>query len=161
MPCFRQTSLGLIGIAEKNGVIRRVYLPGEAPLSEANKTEQGAFSPLIAEAFAQLDAYFAGKLRCFDVPFEPEGTPFMHSVWRAVCAIPYGATASYKEIAAATGNVKAVRAVGLANNRNPIPLLIPCHRVIGSNGKLVGYGGGLEMKRRLLDLERLHREAGD
>lgn len=157
MPRFRQTRLGLIGIAENNGVISRLYLPGEAAFTEAGGTEQGAFPPLIAEGFAQLDAYLAGKLRCFDLPLGPEGTPFMHSVWRAVRAIPYGATASYKEIAAATGNVKAARAVGLANNRNPIPILIPCHRVIGSNGKLVGYGGGLEMKRRLLDLEHVHR----
>lgn len=157
MLCFRQTRIGRIGIAEKEGVVSRLHLPGEATPDQASETEQAdqdVPSPLLVEAFAQLEAYLEGKLRRFDLPLGPEGTPFMHRVWQAVSAIPYGATASYKEIAAAVGNVKAVRAVGLANNRNPVPIFIPCHRVIGSNGKLVGYGGGLEMKRCLLDLER-------
>ena len=154
MPRFRQTRIGRIGIAERREAVSRLYLPGEAVPNHASEMDEDAFSPLLREAFAQLEAYLEGKLRRFDLPLGAEGTPFMHGVWRAVSAIPYGATASYKESAAAVGNVKAVRAVGLANNRNPIPIFIPCHRVIGSNGKLVGYGGGLEMKRRLLDLER-------
>lgn len=166
MLCFRETSIGIIGIEEKDGAIRHLCLPPQAgnpagkgePASPA-RPESGKESPLLKEAFAQLDAYLAGKRRSFDLPLRPEGTPFMQKVWRALCDIPYGATASYKDIAAVTGNVRAVRAVGLANNRNPIAIFIPCHRVIGSNGKLVGYGGGLDMKRRLLDLEASHRMA--
>jgi methylated-DNA-[protein]-cysteine S-methyltransferase len=108
----------------------------------------------LAEPIAQLEAYFAGRLRAFDVPLAPQGTPFQQQVWRALCDIPYGETTSYGALAARIGNAKAVRAVGLANGSNPIAIIIPCHRVIGSNGSLVGYGGGLPIKRALLSLER-------
>jgi len=101
----------------------------------------------------QLTAYFEGRLKRFDLPLAPVGTAFQLSVWEALKAIPYGEVASYGEIARAIGNPKAVRAVGGANARNPIPIIIPCHRVIGSDGSLTGFGGGLETKRRLLDLE--------
>ncbi len=103
---------------------------------------------------SQLTAYFAGKLRAFDVPVAPQGTPFQQQVWRALCDIPYGETTSYGALAERIGNPKAVRAVGLANGSNPISIIIPCHRVIGSNGSLTGYGGGLPIKKALLDLER-------
>jgi methylated-DNA-[protein]-cysteine S-methyltransferase len=103
---------------------------------------------------AQLTSYFAGKRRAFDIPLAPEGTPFQQQVWRALCDIPYGTTTSYAELARRIGNPKAVRAVGLANGSNPISIIIPCHRVIGSNGSLTGYGGGLPIKKALLDLER-------
>lgn len=109
--------------------------------------------PLLLEAADQLRAYFAGKLREFDLPVAPRGTPFQLSVWDAVSAIPYGSTATYAEIAAAIGHPSACRAVGAANGRNPLPLIVPCHRVIGAAGALTGYGGGLERKRSLLDLE--------
>jgi len=109
---------------------------------------------LTDKAAKQLSEYFEGKRKQFDLPIKPQGTKFQLSVWKALGDIPYGETRSYKDIATATGNPKACRAVGLANNRNPIWIIIPCHRVIGANGALIGYGGGLEMKQRLLDLEK-------
>jgi methylated-DNA-[protein]-cysteine S-methyltransferase len=101
----------------------------------------------------QLEEYFAGERREFDLDLAPSGSPFQLDVWRALCAIPYGETASYGEIAAAVGQPGAARAVGGANNRNPIAIVIPCHRVIGANGTLTGYGGGLPRKQQLLALE--------
>jgi methylated-DNA-[protein]-cysteine S-methyltransferase len=108
----------------------------------------------FTDARNQLDAYFAGGLREFDLDLDPVGTPFERSVWDAVNAIPYGTTSTYRELAAAIGRPTAVRAVGTANGRNPLPIVIPCHRVIGTDGTLRGYGGGLDRKRWLLDLER-------
>ena len=102
----------------------------------------------------QLSEYFTGKRKKFDVLLNPQGTDFQRSVWKALQDIPYGKTRSYKQIAQAVGNPKACRAVGMANNKNPIWIIIPCHRVIGSGGSLTGYGGGLEMKQKLLDLEQ-------
>lgn len=101
----------------------------------------------------QLEAYFAGNLKCFDLPLEPEGTAFQQQVWQALLDIPYGTTTSYGELARRINRPAASRAVGAANGSNPIPIIIPCHRVIGVNGTLTGYGGGLEIKRRLLELE--------
>ena len=109
--------------------------------------------PLLLEAADQLRAYFAGELRAFDLPLAPDGTAFQLDVWEAVSAIPYGGTASYSAIATAVGRPSACRAVGAANGRNPLPVIVPCHRVIGSAGGLTGYGGGLDRKRSLLDLE--------
>ena len=103
---------------------------------------------------SQLRSYFTGKLKDFDLPLAPEGTRFQLDVWQRLCEIPYGATMSYGELARRVGNPNASRAVGLANGSNPIPIVIPCHRVIGSNGKLTGYGGGLPIKEKLLALER-------
>ena len=146
---FQQTVLGKIGIAEQDGNITEVYFASESiPQGELVETM------LIREAFLQLNAYFAGELKNFSLPLAPRGTDFMQSVWKALCAVPYGKTASYKDIALAIDNPKAVRAVGQANNKNPIPIFIPCHRIIGSNGKLVGYSGGLEIKAFLLALEK-------
>jgi methylated-DNA-[protein]-cysteine S-methyltransferase len=102
----------------------------------------------------QLELYFAGKLENFDLALSPDGTAFQIDVWKRLCDIPYGETISYGELAKRIGNAKASRAVGLANGSNPIPIIIPCHRVIGSNGKLTGYGGGLPIKEKLLALER-------
>ena len=102
----------------------------------------------------QLQAYFAGELEKFDVELAPEGTQFQQKVWSELCDIAYGKTISYGKLAGRIGNPKASRAVGLANGSNPIPIIIPCHRVIGSNGKLTGYGGGLEIKAKLLALEQ-------
>jgi|SRR5579863_1628236 len=113
---------------------------------------------LDASAFAdpirQLRAYFAGDLETFNLPLAPQGTPFQQQVWNKLLDIPYGETISYGELAKRIGNPNASRAVGLANGSNPIPIIIPCHRVIGSNGKLTGYGGGLPIKEKLLALER-------
>lgn len=103
---------------------------------------------------AQLRAYFKCELKHFDIPLAPVGTPFQLMVWQALRNIPYGELVSYKTIAKAIGNPKAVRAVGGANGKNPLPIIVPCHRVIGSDGSLTGFGGGLETKKRLIDLER-------
>ena len=102
---------------------------------------------------SQLDAYFAGELKVFDLPLMPKGTKFQEAVWQALTEIPYGETWSYGQLAAHIGKPKASRAVGAANGVNPIPVIIPCHRVIGSSGKLTGFGGGLETKQALLELE--------
>ena len=110
-------------------------------------------NPLLVEAALQLRAYFAGALREFSLPLDIEGTDFQKRVWGQVAAIPYGETRSYLQIAQALGSSQAVRAVGAANGANPVPIVVPCHRVIGAKGKLVGYGGGLAMKKRLLGLE--------
>lgn len=110
-------------------------------------------SPLLDAAEAQLREYFAGARRTFDLPLAPHGTAFQQRVWAALRAIPYGETRTYGELAAAIGSPNASRAVGMANHRNPLPILIPCHRVIGADGSLAGYAGGLETKRRLLALE--------
>jgi methylated-DNA-[protein]-cysteine S-methyltransferase len=107
----------------------------------------------LKEPIRQLKAYFAGKLKTFDLPLSANGTDFQRRVWNALCQIPFGKTASYGEIAHAVGNPAASRAVGLANGQNPIAIIVPCHRVIGKNGKLVGYGGGVEHKQTLLKLE--------
>jgi len=118
---------------------------------EPSWTEDRApFSALIGE----LHAYFRGELERFAQPLAPEGTPFQRKVWNELCGIPYGETISYGELANRIGNPNASRAVGLANGSNPLPIVIPCHRVIGSNGKLTGYGGGLPIKEKLLALER-------
>jgi methylated-DNA-[protein]-cysteine S-methyltransferase len=108
---------------------------------------------IAVEAERQLRAYFAGELRQFNLPLDLRGTDFQLRVWRELESIPYGETRSYRQIAAAIGATQAVRAVGAANGANPIPIVVPCHRVIGSGGKLVGYGGGLPLKKRLLELE--------
>ncbi len=147
---FQETPLGKIGIAEQQGNITDVYFANDTLLEEFDLVE----TPLINEAFNQLDAYFAGELKTFSLPLKPQGTDFMRTVWQALCAVPYGTTASYKDIAQAIGNPKAMRAVGLANNKNPIAIFIPCHRIIGSNGKLIGYSAGLPIKEFLLALEQ-------
>lgn len=114
------------------------------PIADEERTRQ---------AVTEIGEYFAGQRKQFDVQLDLYGTPFQKAVWTALTQIPYGETRSYKEIALAVGQAKAVRAVGGANNRNPIPVIVPCHRVIGANGHLVGYGGGLSVKQRLLAQE--------
>lgn len=123
---------------------------------EESSSQMSAPSQLTMEASRQLEAYFAGQLTDFDLPLDAKGTQFQQSVWRALCAIPYGETRSYQDIAHAIDNPKGVRAVGLANGKNPISIVVPCHRVIGSNGKLTGYAGGLDRKSLLLELEGVH-----
>lgn len=149
MLSFKQTPVGRIGIREENGSITDLYFETDSVPQDLELGE----SPLLRQAFEQLELYFNGQLTEFSLPLRPEGTAFRKNVWQKLCEVPYGKTASYKDIAIAIENPKAVRAVGQANNRNPIPIFIPCHRIIGSNGKLVGYGGGLELKNKLLKLE--------
>lgn len=109
---------------------------------------------ILDETSLQLDDYFAGRRSTFDLPLDVEGTPFQQAVWAGLRAIGYGETLSYGELARRIGNPNAVRAVGLANGRNPVSIIVPCHRVIGTNGSMTGYGGGLERKVFLLDLEK-------
>jgi methylated-DNA-[protein]-cysteine S-methyltransferase len=115
--------------------------------------------PVLDEAVRQLGEYFAGERRDFDLQLDPVGTPFQLTVWAALRDIPYAETINYGQLAGRVGNPNSSRAVGLANGRNPISIVVPCHRVIGANGSLTGYGGGLDRKRTLLELER--RTAGD
>ena len=118
---------------------------------------QEGSSSVLNNAISQLNEYFAGTRKSFDLPLKFDGTEFQKLVWRELQNIPYGKTISYKELAEKTGNIKACRAVGMANNKNPIPIIIPCHRVVGSNGKLTGYAGGLEVKKFLLELEQEYK----
>ena len=152
--CYLDTPIGRLLIAGDDAAVRRIEFPkdGQAGRPEAGWVE----SPKgpIAEAVRQLREYFAGSRTEFDLPLSPEGTEFQRSVWRRLQEIPYGETISYGELAKRVGNPKASRAVGAANGQNPIPIVIPCHRVIGSNGKLTGFGGGLPTKEALLGLEK-------
>jgi len=134
--------------ASEVGVRRIEFHPEDAPVG----TRRDGNSTLVT-AVRQLMAYFDGSLKMFDLPLDLEGTTFQKAVWDELVKIPYGRTRSYREIAYDIGAPKAIRAVGAANGANPAPIVVPCHRVIGSSGKLVGYGGGLELKRRLLELE--------
>lgn len=142
----------LLLVADDAGLREILFVKGRHQAqSESSWIEDNA--PFV-ETIRQLQAYFAGELENFNLELAPEGTPFQLEVWRRLCDIPYGETISYGELAGRIGNPKASRAVGLANGSNPIPIVIPCHRVIGSNGKLTGYGGGLPIKEKLLALER-------
>ena len=145
---FYDTPVGKLCIGEKDGFITRVtwtQLPKEWVLEETE---------LIRRCKQQLGEFFEGKRKEFDLPLNPAGTEFQKKVWNALREIPYGETRSYKDIAIAVGSPKGFRAVGMANNKNPIAIIIPCHRVVGTNGKLVGYAGGMEAKEWLLSLEK-------
>lgn len=144
---YEETALGLLGIEEENGAVTHIYFGKHPAEAEEKKTS------LIEQAFFQLGEYFSGMRRVFDLPLAPKGTEFQKRVWTALIQIPYGQLRTYRQIAECVHNEKACRAVGLANNRNPIPIIIPCHRVVGSNGRLVGYAGGLDIKKKLLNIE--------
>jgi len=144
-----ETPYGIISIKSDGSAITSIKIAGEAEPVDRNIADK-----LTDKAAKQLNEYFASKRKQFDLPLKPHGTNFQLAVWKALVEIPYGETRSYKDIAVAINNPKACRAVGLANNKNPVWIVIPCHRVIGSNGTLTGYGGGLKMKQRLLDLEK-------
>jgi methylated-DNA-[protein]-cysteine S-methyltransferase len=154
-PIVRRTLASPIGMLtlEADGTgLRAVRFeddPGAAPEPVGGPGDHDVLDRTVD----QLDRYFAGRLVRFDLPLAPTGTAFQREVWRALEAIPYGDTTSYAKIAAAVGRPRAFRAVGLANGRNPIPVIIPCHRVIGADGSLTGYGGGIHRKVLLLDLE--------
>ena len=145
------TPLGPMTVASDGTAVTHVLFGTHVLEGRAAPTE------LTNRTANELQEYLAGKRTAFDIPLAPAGTEFQRAVWKALQNIPYGQTRSYADIAAVVGNPKATRAVGSANNRNPIAVLIPCHRVVGSNGKLTGYAGGLALKQRLLDLERAHR----
>ena len=142
-----ETKLGSVTFVEEDGTLLAITTHHTY---EGKRVE----TPLIKEAYRQLSEYLMGKRIRFDLPLNPRGTEFQQQVWKALCDIPHGETRSYKQIAETIGNPKAIRAVGMANNRNPLLIVIPCHRVIGANGKLVGYGAGIAMKEYLLKLEK-------
>jgi methylated-DNA-[protein]-cysteine S-methyltransferase len=142
----------LLLAADAAGLRQILFANGKHPAQPSPEWRED--SAPCEEPIRQLRAYFAGELEAFDLPLALQGTPFQLKVWQLLCDIPYGETISYGELARRAGNPKASRAVGLANGSNPIPIIIPCHRVIGSNGKLTGYGGGLPIKEKLLALER-------
>lgn len=145
--------LGTLLVAADDSGLRHISFPKGAEPAPPGPDWSEDENPL-REPIRQLRAYFAGDLETFDLPLAPQGTPFQQKVWTELCEIPYGETISYGELARRIGNPNASRAVGLANGSNPIPIIIPCHRVIGSNGKLTGYGGGLPIKEKLLALEQ-------
>ena len=145
-----ETKIGLLGIAEEDQFLTHLFFrKGKAPDGAVEK--QTPFLRAVAE---EIKEYLDGKRKKFDIPLKLYGTGFQLSVWYALLTIPYGETRSYRDIAGQIGNVKACRAVGMANHWNPIVIIVPCHRVIGANGSLTGFGGGLALKRRLLDLEQ-------
>jgi methylated-DNA-[protein]-cysteine S-methyltransferase len=136
---------------DEEGLKHVIFLKGEKKVEIPDGWVEN--KEFFREAERQLEAYFSGELESFDLKLAPEGTNFQKSVWKALCEIPHGETRTYKDIAVSIGKPKAYRAVGLANNRNPIAIIVPCHRVIGSNGKLTGYASGLDVKEYLLKLE--------
>ena len=142
-----ETVLGSVTFIEEDGALLSISMQAT---DRGNEQE----TPLIKDALLQLSEYLRGERKKFDIPFRMRGTEFQIQVWKVLQNIPYGETRSYKQIAEAIGDPKAVRAIGMANNRNPLLIVIPCHRVIGKDGSLVGYGEGIEMKEFLLRLEK-------
>lgn len=152
---FYETDIGTIGIRENGKYITNIYF------SKFNTDDNIVETDLIKKGIIQINEYLQGKRNKFDLPLDLKGTEFQNKVWNELRNIPYGETRSYKDIAVAIGNENASRAIGMANNRNPIPIIIPCHRVIGSNGKLVGYAGGLDIKEKLLNIENVELKKGE
>lgn len=149
---FYNTRIGLFKIAEDGTGVTELEIVDEKEKDNLEPSE----TPLLAKAAKQLEEYLSGKRMIFDFPLNPRGTEFQKKVWEVLKTIPYGETWSYKQVAVALGKPTASRAVGMANNRNPIMIVVPCHRVVGSNGDLVGYAGGLDLKAMLLKLEKEH-----
>ncbi|WP_297133868.1 methylated-DNA--[protein]-cysteine S-methyltransferase [Terrisporobacter sp.] len=152
---FYETDIGTIGIRENGKYITNIYF------SKFNTDDNIVETYLIKKGIMQINEYLQGKRNKFDLPLDLKGTEFQNKVWNELRNIPYGETRSYKDIAVAIGNENASRAIGMANNRNPIPIIIPCHRVVGSNGKLVGYAGGLDIKEKLLNIENVELKKGE
>jgi methylated-DNA-[protein]-cysteine S-methyltransferase len=154
------TPLGELVLAASDATLAGVFFPtsrhGPPPAGRAGWAEDDGHdssSALLAQSRQQLLEYFAGTRTAFDLPLEPSGSAFQRRVWAALRAIPYGATLSYSELARRLGDPRATRAVGAANAKNPIPIIVPCHRVVGAGGQLTGFGGGLDRKRWLLEHE--------
>ncbi len=145
----RETPIGPLTLTEEDGALTGVLFSPDAP-----RGALVAETPLIRQAFEQLEEYFRGERRAFDLPMDARGTPFQRRCWQALLAIPYGQTRTYAQQAQAVGSPRACRAVGMANHRNPLPVLIPCHRVVGADGSLTGYAGGLRIKQMLLEIEQ-------
>ena len=151
--CYLQSPVGPLLIAGDESAVRRISFPKNGKPEKPERDWLEAARGPIADAVKQLREYFAGRRMQFDLPLAPEGTPFQRSVWKRLEEIPYGETISYAELAKRVGNPKAARAVGSANGKNPLPIVIPCHRVIAADGTLGGFGGGLPTKTTLLELE--------
>lgn len=156
--CEISTPVGRLRLAGDEEGLRGISFQNRFRPVEIAEDPERAREP-FREVIAQLEGYFVRQRFGFDLPLAPEGTPFQREVWSALLAIPYGETVSYGELARRLGRSNASRAVGAANGRNPIPIIIPCHRVIGADGSLTGFGGGLPIKRRLLELEAGGRRA--
>ncbi len=148
-----KTSIGELTILENDGFLVEIVFG--KPVEKAYREEE---TPIVKNAHRQIQDYLSGKRKSFDLPMKPEGTEFQRSVWAALLDIPHGQTRSYQEVAEKIRRPKAYRAVGLANNKNPLPIIIPCHRVIGKDGKMVGYAGGLDIKRKLLSVEAIMKK---
>ncbi|HEY2576402.1 MAG TPA: methylated-DNA--[protein]-cysteine S-methyltransferase [Streptosporangiaceae bacterium] len=148
--------LGPLTLLAAGGALTGLYMNGREPgqAGTAREVSDAQDAPVLAEAGRQLEEYFAGRRQSFDLPLALEGTAFQRRVWDALLGIGYGKTVTYGQLADQLGQPTAARAVGLANGRNPVSIIVPCHRVIGSDGSLTGYGGGIPSKQRLLDLER-------
>ena len=144
---YLKSPVGVLTLTQQGDSLTGLYFGRRPRPGEEEAT------PLLTQAARQLSEYFAGQRREFHLPLAPQGTPFQRQVWNALLTIPYGEIRTYRDIAQAVGNPKACRAVGMANHRNPLSIVIPCHRVVGASGALTGYGGGLEIKRFLLELE--------
>lgn len=153
---YLESPIGELLLAGDGRALCAIELPRAGRRSEP-RADWRADRGCLREVIEQLVQYFTGARRDFELELRPEGTPFQHAVWQALCEIPYGTTCSYGQIAGRIGRPGSARAVGAANGSNPIPIVIPCHRVIGSDGSLTGYGGGLEIKEWLLDHERAPR----
>lgn len=145
--------VGPLLLATSDAGLRLIEFPSPKYPEPIGPDWQPGNHPILHDTHQQLDAYFAGTLRTFSLPLAPGGTPFQAEVWHRLATIPYGHTVSYGELAQQLGRPRAVRAVGAANGRNPLPIVLPCHRVIGADGSLTGFGGGLPIKRYLLALE--------
>lgn len=166
--CYVDSPVGMLQIVEKDGELTHVLFCSRVNVKPV--TEEGheilakvlgkkeffeeKMTPLLEKTKKELAEYFAGKRKVFDIPLHPEGTAFQMKAWEGLTTIPYGQTRTYKQMAEYAGSPKGYRAIGLANNKNPISIIIPCHRVIGSDGKLVGFGGGLDKKELLINLEK-------
>ena len=150
---YIDTTIGRLGIAERDQFLTHLFFGDEKTAKKAPTNSIAKWTPFLREAAREIKEYLAGKRREFEIPIKLTGTDFQLSVWDALRTIPYGQTRSYRDIAEQIGNVKACRAVGMANHWNPIAIVVPCHRVIGTNGSLTGFGGGLALKRQLLELE--------
>ncbi|KAF0094657.1 MAG: methylated-DNA-protein-cysteine S-methyltransferase [Puniceicoccaceae bacterium 5H] len=148
---LHDTPIGALGFCVQGDALTRIHFLGPHPTGIEDRHRE---HPIIREAIDQIQAYLAGRRQAFDLPLAPEGTTFQRRVWAQLQTIPWGRTCSYKDVALALDQPGAMRAVGMACNRNPLPLVIPCHRVIGGNGQLVGFGGGLALKQQLLELEQ-------
>jgi len=154
--CHLQSPIGRLMLTSDGAALTGLYMEPSRKMQSTDGWSEDAAAPPLAAALRQLTEYFAGTRREFDLPLRMRGTEFQKRVWQELTEIPYGETWSYGELAKRINNPSASRAVGLANGRNPISILVPCHRVIGADGSLTGYGGGLERKRWLLAHEGLH-----